>query len=297
MMGSFSLSLMVAALTGMGLGAMGYRVLARHAAMDQRRIPGQWQLRTRPLFTGVERTVWHWLERVFFDHHVLVKIPVIRFLSPYSPDQGQHSHELLQGVYCSFTICADDGTVVGCVDVPGGSGLKASNRDLKKKLFEECGLAYIVLSANQLPTLEVLRAAFLADRATALASGHESATTSQPPLWQPADRAPGLQLSVASPTSQAAPEVAGERFGTAQPGRGLDCSDSPHGIDMTVVAAARNSLQSRLDHNRKVRLGKIDELSAGLGIVDDKADQRFAVPWEDSFIMGEEARKPDKRKD
>ena len=31
----------------------------------------------------------------------------------------------------------------------------------KKKLFEECGMAYAVLNPNQLPTLEALRAAFL----------------------------------------------------------------------------------------------------------------------------------------
>ena len=65
---------------------------------------------------------------------------------------------------------------------------------------------------------------------------------------------------------------------------------------MTAVAAARSSLQSKLDQNRKVRLIKIDELGASLGIVDDKADPKFAVPWDDSFIMGEEDRNPDSHK-
>ena len=48
--------------------------------------------------------------------------------------------------------------------------------------------------------------------------------------------------------------------------------------------------------HRKVRLIKIDELGASLGIVDDKADPKFAVPWDDSFIMGEEDRNPDSHK-
>ena len=112
----------------------------------------------------------------------MVKIPVIRFLLPRSNTQSQCSYELLKGVYCTFTICASDDSVVGCVDVPGHNGLKASHRDLKKKLFEKCGMAYAVLSANQLPALEALRAAFLGDMALARAPGHGRASTSQMPF-------------------------------------------------------------------------------------------------------------------
>ncbi len=62
---------------------------------------------------------------------------------------------------------------------------------------------------------------------------------------------------------------------------------------MTAVAAARNSLQSKLDRNRKVRLAKIDELSASMDLVDDNADQNFAVSWDDSFIMGKDSGNPE----
>ena len=62
---------------------------------------------------------------------------------------------------------------------------------------------------------------------------------------------------------------------------------------MTAVAAARNSLQSKLDRNRKVRLAKIDELGASMDIVDDNTDQNFAVSWDDSFPMGEGPRNPE----
>ena len=139
---------MIVALAGTGVGVICYRVWAARAARNQRRIPEQWQLRVRPLFTGMEREVWHWLKRVFFDHHVMVKMPVTRFLLPRSATQGQYPHKLLKGVYCSFTICDSDGAVIGCLDVPGSNGLKASNRDLKKKLFDECGIAYAVLNAS-----------------------------------------------------------------------------------------------------------------------------------------------------
>lgn len=99
MLGIYSSLLMVVMLAGAGLGAIFYRVSAARSATNQRRIQEQWQLRARPLFTSKERTVWHWLERVFFDHHVMVKIPVIRFLLPRSGSHGQHAHELLKCVY------------------------------------------------------------------------------------------------------------------------------------------------------------------------------------------------------
>ena len=82
---------------------------------------------------------------------------------------------------CTFTICASDGSVVGCADVPDHNGLKASHRDLKKKLFEECGVTYAVLNVNQLPTLEALRAVFLGDMALMRPPSHGRASTSQMP--------------------------------------------------------------------------------------------------------------------
>ena len=105
--------------------------------------------------------MWHWLKSAFRDHCVLVKIPVIRFLAPLSKEHGQHSHELLKGVYCSVTVCAADGTVIGCMDMPGPSGLKASLRCMKQKLFEDCGIAYAVVSAFALPSKVVVRSVFL----------------------------------------------------------------------------------------------------------------------------------------
>lgn len=296
MIGTYGLLLLVAALAGAGLGVLGNRVWCARAALNQRRIPTQWQLRTRPLLSGVERSVWHWLEGVFFDHHVLVKIPVLRFLSPRSATQGQHSHELLKGLYCSFTVCGSDGRVVGCVDVPGSKGLRASHRDLKKKLFEECGVAYAVLHAEQLPSLETLRAAFLGHSALAHSPGQEAVTTSQMPFSQSVNPVAIPAFAPVGIASQAALSAAGAMPGASQPNPLANGLVSSQRVDMTAIVAARSSLQSKLDKNRKVRLTKIEELSASFGIVDDKNDQKFAAQWDDSFIMGEDSRAPASQK-
>ena len=292
MLSTYGLALMVVAVAGAGLGAWCYRAWAERRALSLLRIPEQWQLQARPLFTTAERTTWHWLKRVFFDHHVLVKIPVIRFLLPRSATKGQHSYELLKGVYCSFTVCASDGTVIGCVDVPGKAGLKASNRDLKKQLFDECGIAYAVLSNSQLPTLEALRAAFLGDVAVARPPGRAFASSSQMPFSQPADLDSIHMSPVRDPPSHAGPLVTGVLPDHTHSGNDTSRPETLQGTDMIAIAAARNSLQSKLDRNRKVRLAKIDELSASMGIVDDSSDRNFAASWDDSFIMGEDSRNP-----
>jgi len=124
----FVLALTATAVSGMATGAACHHGWLARAARKKRRIPAQWHLQARPLLLGSEQEVWHWLQRAFFDHHVLVKVPVIRFVSPRNEAEGQRSFELLKSVYCTFTVCAADGTVIGCLDVPGPQGLRASHR-------------------------------------------------------------------------------------------------------------------------------------------------------------------------
>jgi hypothetical protein len=98
-----------------------------------------------------ERRVWSWLIRVFFDHHVMIKVPVTRFTLPRAKENSAHWYQLLSGVYCTFTVCGADGQVVGCVDVPGVNGISRGNLQLKLTLLSQCGIAYSVVNPNSLP--------------------------------------------------------------------------------------------------------------------------------------------------
>lgn len=270
----FVLALTLTAVSGMALGAACHHGWLARAAKKKRRIPVRWQLQARPLLTEVEHEVWHWLKRAFFEHHVLIKIPVIRFMSARTVAEGQQSHELLSGVYCTFTVCASDGTVIGCLDVPGPQGLKASNRDLKQKLFAECGIAYAVVRASALPTLEAMRAAFLGEFDL---PDDEPAVLGQPPLAQ--------RVSAEAEALATVPDTMRSASGAALE----DQQDN----GMNAMAEARNSLRAKLERNRKIRFTNFDPLGTGSGIVQDNADHNFAVQWEDSFIMSEEAQLPD----
>jgi hypothetical protein len=280
----FVLALTATAVSGMATGAACHHGWLARAARKKRRIPAQWHLQPRPLLLDAEQEVWHWLQRAFFDHHVVVKVPVIRFVSPRNEAEGQRSYELLKNVYCSFTVCAADGTVIGCLDVPGPQGLRASNRDLKRKLFAECGVAYAVVRAGNLPTLEDVRAAFLGE--IDLSDDDEEISPvvfGEPPM--------ALSLEAEADALATVPDAMRAADGAALVADAPQVKPMEQGgqVDLAAVAAARSSLRAKLERNRKIRFTNFDPLSTGSGIVHDNADHQFAVPWEDSFITPEDA--------
>ena len=130
-------------------------------------MPEQWPLKARGLVTTGEVEVWNWLRATFHDHHVLIKVPVLRFTTPLARDRKQREKWLtrLSAVYTTFAVCSADGTVLGCVDVPGKRGLDQHGRELKEALLADCHIAYTVVRQGSLPRPESMRAAFLGEEA------------------------------------------------------------------------------------------------------------------------------------
>ncbi len=151
----------------LALGALLHAGWASRQARQQRRIPKHWPLSTRSLTNSEEARVWHWLARAFYDHHIMIKLPVTRFTLPRNREQGMHWYRLLGGVYCTFTICKADGRVVGCLDVPGTSGIPRATRLLKHSLLTQIGLPYWVIKSGNLPSVAEIRAEFLGESITA----------------------------------------------------------------------------------------------------------------------------------
>lgn len=148
------------------LGGMLHRHWAARQARNQRRMPKHWPLSTRSITSTEEAKVWHWLSRTFYDHHIMIKLPVTRFTLPRDRQQGSHWYRLLGSVYCTFTVCKPDGRVVGCLDVPSSAGLPRSTRKLKHSLLTQCGLPYWVVRSSSLPTVAEIRAEFLGESLT-----------------------------------------------------------------------------------------------------------------------------------
>ena len=127
------------------------------------KIPTEWPLLARLLVSRDERKVWTWLEKVMYDQHIMIKLPVTRFTIPVRQAEAEHWYGLLNRVYCTFTICNPDGRVMGCVDVPGSLGLSMSNQTLKHGLLDQCGIPYWVVEPDNLPHMNQIRTAFLGE--------------------------------------------------------------------------------------------------------------------------------------
>ncbi|MBP7565898.1 MAG: DUF2726 domain-containing protein [Burkholderiaceae bacterium] len=153
----------IALLAGMGIGALAQRAWNDRLLRSRRRLPAYWPLSTRAIANSEERRVWRWLDRAFFDHHVMLKLPMTRFTAPRDKSGGQHWYELLNSAYCTFTICSPDGRVVGCVDVPGNSGISKTTRMLKQSLLEQSDIGYWVVTSGSLPSLRDIRTEFLGE--------------------------------------------------------------------------------------------------------------------------------------
>lgn len=151
--------------SGLVLGLGLFAAYARHREHQRKRIPREWPLKDRPLVNNRERLVWVWLLKVMFDQQVLVKLPITRFTAPLMQNNAPHWYQLLNGLYCTFTICSLDGRVIGCIDVPGPQGLSISHQALKHKLLTQCGFHYWVIDPEHLPHLIQLRTAFLGEHA------------------------------------------------------------------------------------------------------------------------------------
>lgn len=152
-------------IAGLGLGAAVLYGYQRRQTRKQRRIPRDWPLAVRPLVNNREKLVWVWLAKVMFDQQILVKLPVTRFTAPKHGTDAAHWYHLLNGVYCSFTVCSMEGQIIGCIDVPGPQGLSMSNQSLKHNLLSHCGIHYLVVDPANLPHLIQIRTAFLGEHA------------------------------------------------------------------------------------------------------------------------------------
>jgi hypothetical protein len=151
---------------GAALGAGLYALWLRSQANATMRMPSKWPLASRVLMTNEEYEVFKWLRATFHDHLLMIKLPVLRFTVPVDKSKnggGARWQAMLNGVYCTFTVCTANGNVVGCVDVPGKRGLNKANRELKESLLSDCRIAYTVARSFKLPRAGAMRAAFLGE--------------------------------------------------------------------------------------------------------------------------------------
>ena len=167
---------------GATLAALAWAWRLRLKSRAKAAVPQRWPLRARAIVNGNEREVWQALQVIFHDHVVLVKTPIPRFTRLRDTDKAKGRDapgrdksgalaqlkseqwlEKLSSLHTTFTVCTREGKVVGCVDVPGQLALTQASRELKESLLLECGIAYTVVNAFNLPDAGVMRELFLGE--------------------------------------------------------------------------------------------------------------------------------------
>ena len=94
----------------------------------------------------------------------MIKMPVTRFTVPRSKQQGLQWYELLNGVYCTFTIVSKNGRVVACIDVPNRLGISRRNHEVNGSLLKQCGIPYLSANPARLTSVQNIRAELLTER-------------------------------------------------------------------------------------------------------------------------------------
>lgn len=139
---------------------------SRRETIRRKRIPRLWPLIPRLVINSQERMAWRWLTRVFFDHSVMIKMPVTRFTLPKTQEQGQHWYQLLTNAYSTFTLVNLEGQVVGCIDVANPLRNSKRSQILKHSLLAQCGIGYVVINSPDFPDASEIRAKFFGEIAS-----------------------------------------------------------------------------------------------------------------------------------
>ena len=121
------------------------------------------------LRSPAERSAWLWLRHdVFPKHNVLPKLPFTRFTLLRDHALGKKWFPVLSSTYCTFTICSDAGLTIGCIDLlPMGDEHRGSV-NFKRRLLDQCGMHYHIITIGQLPEVGELRSEFLGEAAQTL---------------------------------------------------------------------------------------------------------------------------------
>ena len=250
----------VGVVLGALLGAAVYAWWLKQKSAVSLRMPRQWPLVSRPLVTNEEYRVLKWLRATFHDHLVMIKVPVLRFTVPVSAEQSdsrQRWQTLLNGVYCTYTVCTANGNVVGCVDVPGKRGLAKASRSLKESLLSDCHIAYTVVGSAGLPKATAMRAAFLG----------ETEIEDQPEHQPTRSGDSGFHAELDSFTQ----------------------------LTQQKKLAAREAALRELNNNNEDLKASLKSRSAGFnqagtGPIDSQKNGSAFQPWENSFIQPDESR-------
>ena len=148
-------------LGSLGLGAAAYERWLSHVIASRKKLAHGHPLRQIALSNKDELQVWRWLEEVFPDQHVLLRVPLTSFTEPNNLQGDAHWQALLGTISFACAVCNAQGMVLGCVDVLGQGELLNRKHAFKRELLGRAGIAYWIVENRTRPETAILRKQFL----------------------------------------------------------------------------------------------------------------------------------------
>lgn len=143
------------------LGAFFYERWLDKIIEARKKVARNHTLRRKPLASRDELLAWRWLEEVFPEHHILVKVPFTSFIEPNNRSGLSHWKALLSPVSFAFAVSDRKGTVLGCIDVLGKGEMADRKHAFKRELLARAGLPYWIVENERRPDPKLLREKFL----------------------------------------------------------------------------------------------------------------------------------------
>jgi Protein of unknown function (DUF2726) len=133
--------------------------LAQRRSGDTAKLPQEWPLSARPVFSSDERRAYRHLHQVLPEHLLLAKLPLTRFCQPTNPDTAREWFRLLGSAQISFAVCTPQGRVLMAIDLesrrtPSPRG--ARTQEIKRRALMACDIPYERWNTDHLPSAATL---------------------------------------------------------------------------------------------------------------------------------------------
>jgi hypothetical protein len=139
----------------------------------QQKLPTEWALSARPVFSTEERRAYRQLREALPHHVVLSKLPLVRFCQPVDPQEVRYWYELLGGVHVTFAICSANGRVLAAIDLDNDRNPSRRSSQIKQAVLAACRVRYLRCPAEHLPSIPELQ--LLVPQAASAARGPQAA--------------------------------------------------------------------------------------------------------------------------
>ncbi len=147
----------IALASSLGLAALGAAWLWKRPRGTRHKLPADWPLSPRPVFSTDERRVYRLLREALPHHVILCKLPLVRFCQPSEASETRYWFELLGALNVGFAICSSNGRVLAAIDLDTERQQQGRGLQIKQSVLNACRVRYLRCPMDHLPTAAELQ--------------------------------------------------------------------------------------------------------------------------------------------